>query len=165
MTAAGQITRIRDQMERIRSLCTGSETELFAPNERVSRWSVGEHVDHVLKSTQSVLKRIDSKDTLPRGISLLGRVILTLGWIPRGRGRTPERLGGTRVPAADLHAAVAAIEAALIGLDTARIDIARVPNVPHPRFGGLTPAQALRFTAIHNEHHLKIVRDIRGASR
>jgi hypothetical protein len=165
VTAAAAINRIREQMERIRSLCTGSETALFAPNERVSRWSVGEHLDHLLKSTQSVLKRIDSKDSLPSGVTLLGRVILTLGWIPRGRGKSPSRLGGMRVPLADLQAAVAQIEAALIGLDTERIDIARVPNVPHPRFGGLTPAQALRFTVIHNEHHLKIVRDILAAPR
>jgi hypothetical protein len=37
---------------------------------------------------------------------------------------------------------------------------ARGPIVPHPRFGGLRPAQALRFAAVHMDHHLRIIADI-----
>jgi hypothetical protein len=33
----------------------------------------------------------------------------------------------------------------------------------HPLFGGLGGRQWLRFVTVHHHHHLKIVRDIRGA--
>ena len=165
MTAAAALARIREQLERMRALCNTPEAQLFAANERVSGWSPGEHVDHLLRVTNLILHRIPSDEVLPRGISLLGRIILTLGWIPRGIGKAPERLGGRRTSPAELQATLEKVTNVLATIDTAAVDAARAPNVPHPRFGGLTPSQALRFVVIHNDHHLEIVRDVLGMRR
>jgi hypothetical protein len=37
---------------------------------------------------------------------------------------------------------------------------AQLSHMRHPYFGGLTPAEWLRFIPVHHHHHLKIVRDI-----
>jgi hypothetical protein len=153
------LARIRQQLDRIRGLA--ATPQLFDASPGVSNWCIGEHLDHIVKVSSSVVGRV--RETNPpvekRGISLIGRAILTLGWIPRGRGRSPSRLVGTRVPAADLEASLAKLESAVAGIEPAMIAL-KSPTVPHPVFRGLTPAQALRFVEIHNAHHLKIVDEI-----
>ena len=158
MTSAAAITRIHEQLDRMRAIC--GDERLFTTNERVSAWSPAEHVDHALRVAAAMLERIPSTDVLPKGINLLGRTILTLGWIPRGVSRAPRSVLGQRATLEELHSSFSAVTAALGTLDPAAVDGARTRNVPHPRFGGLTPAQALRFLVIHNDHHLKIVRDV-----
>ena len=158
MAAVAELARIREQLQRIGALC--GDTRVFTVNERVSAWSPAEHVDHLLKVTKSILDRLPSDEALPGGISLMGRAVLGLRWIPRGRGRTPERLTGKHCTTEELQARLARVTAAVNAVDAAVVDAARIRNVPHPRFGGLTPAQALRFVTVHTEHHLKIVRDI-----
>ena len=160
MAAVAELARIRGQLERLHALC--GNARLADVNERVSKWSPAEHVDHLLKVTGSVLKRVPSSEDVGNGISLLGRAVLALGWIPRGRGKAPERLAGTRATADELRASVDRVRGHLDAIDAASVDGTRVRNVPHPRFGGLTPAQALRFVSVHNEHHLKIVAEILG---
>ena len=158
MAAVAELARIREQLQRIRTL--SSDERLFVTKDGVSGWCPGEHFDHLLKVTSSILKRIPSTDVLPNGISLPGRLSLALGWIPRGIGKAPERVKGVRCTDTELAGLLANVESLLDAADTTAIDAARSPNVPHPVFGGLTPTQALRFVAVHNEHHLKIVRDI-----
>ncbi|HUR83140.1 MAG TPA: DinB family protein [Thermoanaerobaculia bacterium] len=158
MTAVAELARIRGQFERIRAL-TG-DARLFTINEKISGWSSAEHLDHLLKVAKSVFDRLPSDEVLPRGISFTGRCVLACRWIPRGVGKTPERLAGKQCTLEELEARFGRVSTALEALDTAAVDAARNPNVPHPRFGGLTPSQALRFVTIHNAHHLKIVGDI-----
>lgn len=135
--------------------------ELLVCNERVSGWCPAEHLDHMTKVAGSVVSVLGDENAQPRpGVTLMGRLVMLVGWIPRGIGKAPRRVLGTRAAAEDIHAAVAGLEQALEALPAAALSPARGPIVPHPRFGGLTPPQALRFIAVHNEHHLKIVRDI-----
>ncbi|HVG22778.1 MAG TPA: DinB family protein [Thermoanaerobaculia bacterium] len=155
-----ELARIRGQLERVRALC--GDGRLFDVNARVSRWSPAEHFDHLLRVTISVVDRLSSPESLPGKISLVGRTILAIGWIPRGKGRAPERLAGKRTSHDVLQRALEKVTAAVGAIDAAAVDAARHRNVPHPRFGNLTPSEALRFTRVHNEHHLKIVRDILG---
>ncbi|HVE71043.1 MAG TPA: DinB family protein [Thermoanaerobaculia bacterium] len=153
-----ELARIRGQMDRVRALC--DDQRLFQINERVSGWSPAAHADHLLKVTKSIIDRLPSDEACPRGISFVGRCVLGLGWIPRGIGKAPERLAGKQCTLEELQSRWERVSAALESVDTAAVDGARIRNVPHPRFGGLTPAQALRFVTVHNEHHLKIVGDI-----
>jgi hypothetical protein len=156
--AVGELARIREQLERVRSLF--DDQRLFAVDERVSGWSPAVHADHLLKVTKSIVDRLPSEEAVPRPLSFIGRCLLALRWIPRGRGRSPERLAGKECTIEELQSRWSRVSEALAAVDPAAVDRARIRNVPHPRFGGLTPSQALRFAAIHNEHHLKIVRDV-----
>jgi DinB superfamily len=156
------LAQIRTQFERMRALARSAE--LSARNDRVSTWCLAEQLDHVTKVTASVVnvladpnaKRLDS------GINGIGRVILRFGWIPRGIGKSPKRFRGAPAIAADLDAAIERVALAFDALPFDALRKSRVPVMPHPRFGGLTPPQALRFIEVHTQHHLKIIDDIVG---
>lgn len=160
---------IRRQLAAMRAVAADGRLDLAAPD--ISAWCPSEHLDHLLKVTTAIVGRIAGGETLSnaRGISLLGRIILIIGRIPRGRGKAPERMHGARVDAAALDAALDEAERLVDQLDASVIARRRDPAVRHPRFGGLTPAQALRFVSIHHEHHLRIIDDIvaraRGSAR
>ena len=148
----------------MRALARSPEAQLCARQERISAWSPAEHLDHMYKVSMSIVRRINDEEAKPsrRGINLMGRVILLLGWIPRGQGKTPERLSGAICTGAHIEAALGRLEQALDTLPLDAVDASRSPIVPHPLFGGLTPSQALRFIVIHTKHHLRIIDEILG---
>ena len=148
----------------MRALARSPEAQLCARQERISAWSPAEHLDHTYKVSMSIVRRITDEDAKPspRGINLIGRVILMLGWIPRGRGKTPPRLSGEVCTGAHIEEALARLDQALGALPMDAVTASRSPIVPHPLFGGLTPSQALRFIVVHTKHHLRIVDDILG---
>lgn len=154
------ITRIRKQLQRLRDAARVPEGELLRTVPAVSGWSPAEHLDHLGKVTKSILLRLTAPERVDRPLSMMGRVILTLGWIPRGRGTAPERLRGTRVSGSELLNVFDELETLVEKIDCASLARSRDAVVPHPRFGGLTGAQALRFAAIHIEHHVKIIDEI-----
>lgn len=130
----------------------------------VSGWSVAQHLDHVTKVARWFLKGASSDWHAPEGtppINPAGRFVLLTGWIPRGRGRSPEPVKGLDADAATLRDQLAVCRE-LVG--KLRSGPGLRPGGPlamrHPLFGGLTAAQGVRFAAVHTRHHLKIVRDI-----
>ncbi len=135
--------------------------DFSARDERVSKWSVAEQLDHSCKVALSILRRLGEDGVKPsRGINFIGRMVLLLGWIPRGRGETPTRLAGKPCTAEDVARSLEKLERAVNELPADAARSSRGAIVPHPKFGGLTPPQALRFLVVHTEHHLRIVRDI-----
>lgn len=163
-SASQNLDRVRRQLAQIRTLAA-AESQLFT-TAQCSAWCPSEHLDHIVKVSASIVNRLLQMDAPPtKGVSALGRIILAVGRIPRGRGNAPERLRGARLSAADLHASVAKLEEKLGLLSDVHLAEKRGPIVPHPRFGGLRPAQALRFAAVHNDHHLRIIEDILKRAR
>lgn len=159
--AAQSLERLHGQLAAMRTLADSPERDLFAES-RHSAWTPSEHIDHLVKVSASIVNRILQPDA-PRcetSVSALGRIILVCGRIPRGRGKAPERLRGARVAGAALHAGLTKLEGKLDELSDTHLADSRGAIVPHPRFGGLRPAQALRFAAVHNDHHLRIIADI-----
>jgi hypothetical protein len=150
---------LRQQHVAIRKLIDGPN--LFVES-KISAWTPAEHLDHLIKVGTAMFNRLLQSDVkrLTRGISPVGRIILTLGRIPRGLGKAPERVRGLRATAEELRASLEHLDALLATFNTTHLDAARGAIVPHPRFGGLTPAQTLRFAAIHNDHHLRIIADV-----
>jgi hypothetical protein len=165
-TAGKSLDRMHRQLAAMRTLADSPERDLFAES-RISAWTPSEHLDHLIKVSASVVNRILQSDAphSDKRLAPLAHVILVLGWIPRGRGKAPERLRGARVAGADLHAGLTKLEGKLDELSEPHLADSRGPIVPHPRFGGLRPAQALRFAAVHNDHHLRIIADILNGVR
>jgi hypothetical protein len=152
--------QLSDQLAEMRRLSSLPDAQLFATCG-LSRWSPSEHIDHSVKVMSSIVRRLLQADADPgRPLSAVGRLILLFGWIPRGRGKSPERLRGARTTREELAAALDALASQLARLEASHLALARGPVVPHPRFGGMTPPQAVRFAAIHTKHHLKIVADL-----
>lgn len=156
---ARSLTRFRNQLAAMCRLIDGPGLLAESP---ISAWTPAEHLDHLVKVGTAMVDRLLQPDvkSLTRGISPLGRLILVLGRIPRGAGKAPERLRGARVTPDELRASLDQLERLLTTLDGTHLDGKRGAIVPHPRFGGLTPAQTLRFAAIHNDHHLRIIEDV-----
>jgi hypothetical protein len=143
---------------------------------KVSRWTALDHAEHMSKADAASLHQLEAaleRDGGPPP-KLLGRLILRLGWIPRGTGKAP---GTTRPeePSADAEADAGERRDAVIERlldDRSRVEalasrldeIAAAPGrSTHPVFGGLTPARWVRFLWVHHHHHLKIIREIRQA--
>lgn len=159
------LARLQAQVAQFRSTARLPEAQLYGVDVSVSGWSPAEHLDHLLKVCNAILGRVreENPPAEPRAISLLGRVILACGWIPRGRAKAPARVFGARASVAELEAALAKLEANVNGIAPPMVALQR-PIVPHPVFGGLTPSQALRFIVIHNAHHFRIVDEILRSS-
>lgn len=134
--------------------------------ERVSAWSIGQQFDHILKVLEFGDRALrEARDPLPRGIKPMGRVVLALGWFPRGVAKSPQRVLPGEATQEDLLTRVALLRQRYSdpALPPA-IDRVEGPVFPHPFFGGLTARQGLRFLVVHTRHHLRIVADIRRAA-
>jgi len=155
------ITRIRRQAAQMRRTFSEAGGDLATIPVPKSSWCAAAHFDHMIKVAHSILYVLAKPEIVaaPRGINLLGRIVLVLGWMPRGRAQAPERLRGGAVTVEELQARLTELEAMLDRV-AGRTDAPTVPILRHPTFGGLTREQALRFIIIHTEHHLKIVRTV-----
>ncbi|HXG59541.1 MAG TPA: DinB family protein, partial [Thermoanaerobaculia bacterium] len=154
-----EVATLRSQLDRFRALASNGSLGRSAPE--VSGWSIAEHVDHCLKSSRAILARINDPRPCDGGINFVGRLVLLTGWIPRGRGKSPEKMRGGVVTGGEVAASLRELEA-VVAAFTPEAMSCRAPVVRHPYFGGLDPRQALRFTIIHNRHHLRIIDDITG---
>lgn len=165
-TVGSALAQLRHQVSTIRALAMLPEPQLFAAST-ISGWTPAEHLDHLMRVAASIAELIMATDAAPlsRGINVVGRLILSVGRIPRGRAAAPERFRAERTDGAALLDALGRLEASVARIAADGVARRRVPTVKHPRFGGLTPPQALRFMAVHNDHHLRIIDDILGKGR
>ena len=160
-----EILALEREFDRIGALLAIEPDATTARAEKVSGWSVAEQVDHMLKVVLAQVDRLAERRPVKRGINLVGRIVLLRGRIPRGVGKSPERVLPAPRPRAELVEQLAAARGRLAALAAdAELRADPRPLAPHPYFGGLTPRQALRFLAIHTDHHLRIVADIRRAA-
>lgn len=166
MSSQEDLDRLERQLRSIDSLLDEGEEKLGRSAPRVSAWSVAQQLDHVTKVLERSLETLlVSEVRLERGINWIGRLLLGVGRLPRGVGKSPAAVRGVERRAADLQRTVIRIRELLARLAAAKVVTASgAPVYRHPYFGGLTPAQALRFLAVHTDHHLRIVADIRRAT-
>jgi hypothetical protein len=146
----------------IESLIEAGDATLTRRAPAISAWSISEQLDHTLKVRRSIFEVLLSEpEPLPGGMNLLGRMAFIAGWIPRGMGKSPERLRGQPKSDVELRRALASTAEPYGRLRAAEAILSNPARVlPHPRFGGLRALEALRFTDIHDRHHLKLIRDI-----
>lgn len=164
----GQIATLQAQIGSLERLAD-DEGVLDLRANAVSAWSVAEQVEHLLLTNRGIFGQIarllDGEGEAAGKPTLRGRLLLTAGMIPRGRGRAPKFIEPTGRSAAELRALADDCRERLDGL-AGRSDAiaASTSTAKHPYFGAFTPAIWLRFDDIHNRHHLAIVDDIREAS-
>ena len=127
--------------------------------EDVSRWSIGKHVEHCLRATLGICSAIAGSEPYRGRIrrGLVRRIILLSGWIPRGRGKAPEgAVPQTEPTASDLRELLAQARKSVEPAALAD----RAGWWKHFAFGVFPREEALKFAAIHNRHHLRIIVDI-----
>lgn len=129
----------------------------------VSQWSVGMHIHHCGLAAAKVCAALQaSVPPPPRSpFSLRATLVFLTGYIPRGRARAPEMV----VPMPDPPAAelTKLLDDGALALAAAR-GLDGGAWVRHPLLGVFDRDRAMKFIAIHNRHHLKIIADIVAAS-
>jgi len=147
--------KIEIQLQKIESLLS----KIDVTNEKVSKASLGWHLEHLLLILNSSLKGLtitNPKDYNPK-FSLKKFVFLNFGMIPRGKIRAPKQFIPLEVPTQ---------ESILKLINLAKTRLEAVKNVPeksfitHPFLGDFDKKTTLRFLWLHSNHHLKIVDDI-----
>lgn len=128
----------------------------------VSSWSIHKQVEHTALVARQILELVEGLEAGTAGeptgrLRWPAHLVLTLGWIPRGKGVAPPSVLPGDAP--DAAAIRGILEAA-----RSRLCTRRPPSggnrAAHPHFGGMTARQWARFLDIHTRHHLKIIRDI-----
>lgn len=128
-------------------------------NSAVSKSNVAWHLDHALKVVIGISKQLhrsDISDYKPN-INMFRTLCFTIGFIPRGRGKSPKIV---------LPPDIILIDDIMAQIEMARELIERLKPLPkqsnfkHFAFGHLNKSQTLRFIEIHTKHHLKIINDI-----
>lgn len=153
-----EIDVLRHQLLTIRRIAASAQLERTAP--AVSAWGTSQHIDHCLKVTTGMLRRVVRPKPEKGRINIVGRLVLLVGWIPRGRGKAPERVLGAQASREEVDRMLDDLEQVVATITPEAFTDRRTAVIRHPYFGGLTAEQALRFTVIHNRHHLKIIDDI-----
>jgi hypothetical protein len=164
--------RLLRQSAGLSGLAGAAAERLAVREDRVSAWSVGDHLEHMQRVGRSVLGVLDKLRAEPRpgpgpAIRPAGRLVLFLGVIPRGRARATKFVEPQGLPRESLQAELGALHARLAALGPEQLAALEgiEGRLPHPIFGGLDARQWLRFLEIHQHHHLKIVRDIERRRR
>ncbi len=156
------------QCDQLQKLAGEPDERLFYRAERVSAWTVADQLDHLARSTQAMVDAIETAlhpDALGGGRpSLVGRMVLFTGWIPRGAGKAPQRTQPETGSRDQLASLLARSRQALERLEPRLPEIDRAGGrFNHFAFGDLTSRQWLSVIDIHTRHHLKIIRDIQDA--
>ncbi len=159
--------RVVDQLDALLELAR-DPAALEATDEQVSHWTVAQHLEHLALVDAGILKILEqaepSTDLAGQGPSPGGRILLVLGFIPRGRAKAPSFVEPREVVLDEIEGKVERARQRFADLDLDRL-AGSEPLARHHRFGCLNGTRWLRFVGIHHHHHGKIVRDIQRAAR
>lgn len=128
-------------------------------NTNVSTASTYWHIEHCLKIIDGVitiLQQANPADHKPT-FSVMKMVVMTTGYIPRGKARAPKETTPDGTPTKAKIKAMC--DQALVKLETLKT-VPQAACFKHPLFGWLRKKESLRFLGIHTAHHLKIIKDI-----
>jgi hypothetical protein len=153
--------------EILASRIAAGEEALSSRAPAISSWSVAQQIDHTLKVRKRIVDlMLSGPAELGGRMKPVGHLLLFFDWLPRGVGRAPEHTHGKEKPANELATALAHSRDLIDRLRAAPDVLARPERVlPHPRFGSLSAFEGLRFTGLHDRHHLRLIDDILSTVR
>jgi hypothetical protein len=167
---ARSFARLAEQGREMAALAAGDDAALTARADGVSKWAVAQQLEHLGLTGTRVLDAIEAilgdPDTPPRGRPTPGGwMVLLTGRIPRGRVKARPEWAPPEASPERARQAVATLARRTEALAARAPEIAAAGATrPHPVLGQFDARRWLRFLAIHQEHHLKLVRDIRAAA-
>ncbi len=164
-----------DQLDALLEMARVPET-LETRRESISKWSVGEQMQHVTLVDGGILRMLEkaslpvpggasnsSGDMADKGPTMIGRCMLLLGFIPRGRGKAPSFVMPSETRYDQVEPSLAAVRQRFADLDL--VPLTRAGALArHHVFGHLNGTCWLRFVDIHHHHHWKIIRDMLRAA-
>ena len=128
-------------------------------NQAISEGSVGWHIAHCTLVIVSIVNAVKASDaeTFKSKFNLKKSIIFLLKAMPRGKGKAPTRVMPIELITKD---------GLLKNIEKAKEKIVELNTFDsnnffdHPYFGNLNLKDTIKFLAIHNNHHAKIIRDI-----
>ena len=152
--------RLLDQLDELGRILEQPERRA----EEVSGWSTHDHVEHLLLANEGILETVAAgrEPETVEPTTMLGRVVLLSGFIPRGQGQAPDSTVPEDLSTAEAVALLGRVRAAAEAVDPEALPEGIVGN--HPVFGGFTGPDWMRLMDVHDRHHLKIVADIEAAA-
>ena len=139
-------------------------------SDGVSAWSCGEQAAHLAIVNTFIAENIEQnlahpeRDKDGEQIPIVQQV-LKGGTIPRGAGKAPAELKPEGKTREDYLAMFKTARAAWGKMAEVKGQLPGCPaRFKHFAFGQLTSVEWVRLSAIHNAHHLKIIRDILKAA-
>lgn len=137
--------------------------EAFIPyfekeNSKISKSTVGWQIAHSLKVINGVIESLKTAPTTKNvKRTPVGLLCLTLGYIPRGKGKAPKAVTPpVTITKEDIYNQMAVAKENLNQIDA----IHPKATFKHLVFGVLSKKTTLKFLVVHTKHHLKIVEDI-----
>ncbi|WP_298878794.1 DUF1569 domain-containing protein [uncultured Polaribacter sp.] len=128
-------------------------------NLKVSKSSVGWHLDHSLKVINLVndtIKKSKESD-FKKEFSGLRLLTFTFGFFPRGKARSPKRvLPPEVILKEDIENQLKIAKEHLKSFE----DLDDNQFFTHPLFKQLNKRQTQKFLKLHTNHHLKIIKEI-----
>ncbi|PQJ80203.1 DUF1569 domain-containing protein [Polaribacter porphyrae] len=126
---------------------------------KISKATVGWHLDHSLKVINGVITTMKTSDvgSYKDNFSFLGKVFFTIGHFPKGKAKAPKRV---------LPPKIILKEDIINQLVIAKKNIQDISSLnenayfKHPIFGNINKVRVVRFLETHTNHHLKIIKSI-----
>lgn len=155
---------LASQFDRLLALAADAE-DFGRRAEDVSSWSVGEQLEHVAKADAKIYEGLEAllagESKATGGPVLPARLILLVGRIPRGRGKSPEPLRSTGIEAEEVASMLRERKRAWQAFESRLDEVDRCRGkAPHPSLGAFDARQWLRFAQIHVRHHVRIIDEI-----
>lgn len=149
------VDNINSQLDRIEALCTN----VLKSSERVSKWSVGQHLEHMLLaiSGMSIALRKNHPGSGDRTTNTYRELVMKSGKIPRGVVQAPAVAQPSDHPD-DRH--IGRLILKTRNRFGSPLEISESATLIHPIMETMTRDEALTFMVIHNDHHLAIIADI-----
>lgn len=128
-------------------------------NPEISKASVGWHLAHIIKVFSTVCDAMKHSNpaNYQKTFNFKKTLVFLMGKIPRGKAKAPKSvLPEEKIEIRELERQLHEAKQKLYTF----MELDKNANFPHPYFNQLNKKETQRFLEIHNEHHLKIVRDI-----
>jgi hypothetical protein len=159
----------QSQLAHLREIAADSSR--LEKRARISGWSVRQHVEHLVLAGEVMLSRMETCDLPPEqhvttgNPRPIGRLVLALQKIPRGKAQAPDFTVPSGISAEELPTRLDSMlqRARALTSKTALIQTCR-HRTRHPRLGDLTPSQWTKFLRIHQGHHLAIIQEIEASA-
>ena len=169
MKPAQDLARLQKALDTANLCIAWPEDRLYVKCEAISAWSPAQHLDHLARVLERVFKTLDvlEENTDPRILNLghphfVARMMLLSGWIPRGRGQSPDEvLPEPRPVRHRVRVALAELQQEAEGfVPRAQALLEAKGRLPYPLLGAFDASEWMRFAFIHTKHHLAIIAEI-----
>ncbi|WP_288954982.1 DUF1569 domain-containing protein [uncultured Polaribacter sp.] len=128
-------------------------------NLKISKATVGWHLDHSLKVINTVIFSMEKSDPnlYKDNFKFLGKLLLGLNFFPKGKAKAPKYV---------LPPDTILKEEIVSQLKLAKENINKIEKLDtnaffkHPLFGNVNKKRVVPFLNAHTNHHLKIIKNI-----